>query len=135
MRRSDYCTRADCLYHKKAKKNSNDHSCDYLVMTGRSRIAQIPDQAQRRNWAACPCYKSGQRSRAMRPTMEVNASRQRYDWALGTMLYRAGASDAEIARALGCSRSGVKWWRRRMGYPGNGGKEETPCDGATDAQS
>lgn len=114
MKSKDYCPRKGCMYHRELQ-HVRDNSCDYMMLTGRSRIAQIPDKAQRRNWAACPCYETKTKARRYGPGVHPYT----YDWALGTRLYRAGATDREIAEALGCSRGNVEYWRRKRKLPAN----------------
>ncbi|MBR3293599.1 MAG: hypothetical protein IKI69_04140 [Oscillospiraceae bacterium] len=114
MKSKDYCSRKGCMYHRELL-HVRDNSCDYLMITGRSRIAQIPEKEQRRNWGACPCYTPKTRARRYGPGVQPYT----YDWALGTRLYRAGATDRELAKALGCSVANVKYWRGRSGLPAN----------------
>lgn len=115
----EYCDRKSCEFWKDPEKGT-PNSCDYLMITGRSRIAQIKDKRQRRDFGSCPCYSKGRRKWRPRQKLPYEM-RATYDWSLGTRLYRAGASDREIAAELGCSPSGVMYWRRKMGLPANGG--------------
>lgn len=114
MKSKDYCPRKGCMYHRELQ-HVRDNSCDYLMITGRSRIAQIPEKEQRRNWEACPCYETTRKLVRRGPGMHPYT----YDWSLGTRLYREGATDQEIAEALGCSLGNVGYWRRRQGLPAN----------------
>lgn len=111
---SDYCTRKSCRYWADHRYNTAN-SCDYLMLTGKSRIAQIPDKAMRRNFDACPCYERGKKDRT-RPLLPFEMQTT-YNWSLGRKLYNAGASDRKIAAALGCSRAAVRYWRGRHKLP------------------
>ena len=110
------CTRRDCRYYNEPRKGAI-YSCDYLGMTGRSRIKQIP-QNERLDFALCPCYERVQRTERLctEESYEQNAA---YDWREGRRRYGCGESDGEIAAALGCARSTVRYWRRRMRLPAN----------------
>ena len=48
--------------------------------------------------------------------------RRRLDYEMLQRLYDDGLSDAEIAKAAGCGKSGVSSWRYREGLPGNYGR-------------
>lgn len=48
----------------------------------------------------------------------------RYDWGKAEELYRAGKSDAAIAKVLGCSESTVWQWRAAFGLPTNNPKRK-----------
>lgn len=117
MKPKEYCDRKSCMYWSNPVKGS-PNSCNYIMFTGESRIAQIPDKKARRDWANCPCYLKGKALRG-HPYMP-ESMRPIYDWAKGRKLYREGALDSEIAEALGCTKSAVKWWRRQNGLPCNG---------------
>lgn len=111
------CPRRSCAYWHNPHGGGTPNSCDYLMIEGKSRIAQIPNRKERRDWSKCPCYKAGKKRKCL-PVLPFEM-RPKYDWALAMRLYRAGYSDSAIADMLGCSRSGVKWWRRKMGLTPN----------------
>ena len=106
---SDYCTKSKCIYWKKPGAGVN-HSCNYISLTGKSRIAQIPDRKLRHDFARCPLFEK----KAPPPPRPLDETRTRYDWRRGMTLYAAGATDAEIAQELGCKPQTVAWWRSRM---------------------
>ena len=108
---SEHCNRKKCIYRHEPRTNAPNY-CDYCAITGKSRIAQIPDKRKWRAWRSCPCYAEGSK-RASRPRFPGEGER-RYDWAKGMALYRKGATDREIAEKLGCSISGVRQWRRKL---------------------
>ena len=110
------CPRRDCRYYNEPRKGAI-YSCDYLGMTGRSRIKQLP-QSERLNFQRCPCYERVQRTEKL-CTEESYVKNAAYDWREGQRRYVRGESDGEIADALGCARSTVRYWRRRMRLPAN----------------
>lgn len=110
------CDRKKCRYYSPPSHHS-PNTCNYMMFTGKSRIAQIPDKKARRDWANCPCFQEGQNLKGK--LFSPGELRLAYDWAEAYKLYRAGALDRDIAAAIGCSVSGVKWWRRKSGLPSN----------------
>lgn len=113
---SGYCNRIDCKYWKEPA-NGVEHSCDYMMLTGKSRIAQIQDRKIRGDFDRCPVYEKGKRK--TQRNIDPAARPVKYDWAAGRQLYRSGATDREIADALGCSRKAVEWWRGKHKLPSN----------------
>lgn len=107
--RKQYCWRRSCKYWRNPVGHGL-HSCEYLTLTGKSRIKQIPDRRQRRNYDACPCFDQGKKPM---PKVVRNTAHSKYDWTLGLALHGAGATDRQIAEALGCTSKTVKWWRRK----------------------
>ncbi len=105
-----YCWRRSCIYWKEPGKYGGN-SCDYMQITGHSKIAQIPDKKLRRDYRHCPVYDN--RKPAPKERIPSERAQSKYDWSKGRELYNGGATDREIAEALGCSREAVKWWRRR----------------------
>ena len=110
------CPRRSCSYWNESAYGAN--SCNYLMVTGKSRIAQIPDRKQRLDFDRCPCYTEKFKRKREKQLLPFE-TRSHYDWALGTKLYREGRCDREIAEALGCSKEAVKYWRGRMKLPAN----------------
>lgn len=110
------CHRRDCRYYNEPHKGA-PFSCDYLGMTGKSRIAQIPKE-ERLDFSCCPCYEHTERSQNG-CTEDQYEQKAAYDWQEGRRLYKLGKSDGEIAAALGCARSTVRYWRRRMHLSAN----------------
>ena len=53
---------------------------------------------------------------------QYHDKRRRLDYDTLQRLYDDGLSDAEIAAAAGCAKSGVASWRYREGLPGNYGR-------------
>ncbi len=107
--RRQYCWRRSCKYWRNPVGHGL-YSCEYLTLTGKSRIKQIPDRRQRRNYDACPCFEPGKKP-TLRPIRRTEHCK--YDWTLGMALYRAGATDRQIAETVGCTRKTVQWWRRK----------------------
>lgn len=112
-----------CIY--KAAPHSG-YICDYLLITGRSRgcpiegctVKKTKGQAKRHKPrpvtlpGSLPRVTTGQKA-PQKPGHKVT-----FDEAKALELYRAGKSDAEIAKTVGgISRQGILMWRRRRGLP------------------
>lgn len=112
-----------CIY--KAKPRSVN-KCNYLLITGHSRgcpiegctVKQTKGTAQRSRPrpvalpGSLPKITTGQHA-PQKPGHKVT-----FNEAKALELYRAGRSDAEIARTVGgISRQGILMWRRRRGLP------------------
>lgn len=89
--------------------------CDYLSVTGRSRIAQeTPEDAGR----PCRFYHKGRyapekkRPNAAAPTFRFSQVRL-------MVLYREGLNDQQIAREIGCTDTSVRKFRIRNNLPNN----------------
>ena len=107
--------------------------CDYLSITGRSRIAQeTPEDAGR----PCRFYESGRRAirrekilvvPRSEPTVALKTTGPNYRYSQDRMLtlYRQGLSDREISVMMGCSKATARQFRRRNSLPANlKGKEK-----------
>ncbi len=114
------CTRKSCRYWS-SPGTGIGNNCDYMTLTGKSRIAQIPDRKMRSDFDRCPLYEKGKRPKL--GPVKFGDVRTKYDWALGAQMYKAGATDREIAEALGCTRENVKYWRRNHKLPPNTGRQ------------
>lgn len=55
------CKHKDCMYTGISNRqyNPENHGCNYMGVTGKSRIAQLPDD--QRDPALCPFYKRGKK--------------------------------------------------------------------------
>lgn len=104
MTEDERCRHPDCIY--RAPKGEK-HGCNYLYMTGHCRTVGLPPRLQLP--CNCPRYIPDGTS----PTEII--TRDWRDEALG--LYNAGATDHEIAEALGISYDRVNRWRREKGLP------------------
>ncbi|MBR5342579.1 MAG: hypothetical protein IK149_01635 [Oscillospiraceae bacterium] len=114
--RVQYCWRRSCKYWRDPTANAF-HSCDYMMLTGRSRIKQIEDPRLRKDYGRCPLFEPGKRPKLRKVKPGLRGTK--YNWAVGMALYRSGATDREIAEELGCSRKAVQWWRRNHKLPCN----------------
>lgn len=111
--RKQFCWRKGCRYWRDPREHAS-HSCDYMMLTGRSRIKQIPDPKLRSDFSRCPLFERGSRKRLKKAKHEHAApSNTKYDWDKAREMYDAGATDREIFTALGCSRKTVQYWRRK----------------------
>ena len=116
MKRKEYCSRKNCMYWTNPA-GSSPNSCNYMMFTGKSRIAQIPNREDRRDFDKCPCFRRGPNLKGR--LFDPGELRAGIDWTKGYAQWREGKLDAEIAEALGCSKSAVKWWRRQNGLTSN----------------
>ena len=101
MKENERCQHPDCVY-RNSKDPVQTGQCNYLALTGRSRTVGLPERLK------LPCFC---------PYYEPNGktvTRQEEDWrAQALKLYNAGATDGEIAEALGAPRGRVQKWRSR----------------------
>lgn len=115
------CTKQDCRYRAPEGSRNN---CDYIAITGRSRIGQHP--VGQRSPHKCRLYDPGVRecvpidSGAALPGSMPNAKPRRVqpknrDWSVARKLHDAGAKRTEIARAMHCSLKVVDNWIKREG--------------------
>lgn len=116
-----YCWRRSCIYWNNPR-HDNKGSCNYMQVTGHSRIAQIPDRKLRRDFQHCPLFDT--KKPAPKERIPSERERAQYDWVKGKALYETGSTDREIAEALGCTKETVKWWRRKLQLPVNRKKDE-----------
>ena len=110
MTEEERCQHPDCIYRN---KNASDHgmtnpgNCNFLTMTGRSRIKGLPDRLQ----LPCNCIE-------YIPDRTATAAMVGMNWEeRARKLYNAGATDNEIAQATGVKYDRVNRWRRRQGMP------------------
>lgn len=106
------CKHEDCIYRAQpdsAEGYINTHACNYFFLTGRSRIAQHPPG--RRDPSQCILYmprEGGKVYMNRRTTAPV--------WEpLAFKMHKQGASDREIAAAVGVSPSTIYVWRVKHG--------------------
>ncbi len=119
------CKRRNCKYHMPAW---SAYGCNYAYITGKTRAGKLPPE--QRAPADCPLYERGRRAAAplepiclpgstpirdMERTTHNPGGKPKYDWARGRELYGCGATDRQIAEALGCNPQTVKDWRQRSG--------------------
>ena len=93
-----------CIY--RAKDNI---SCDFYFITGHTRKAQPPEK--------CTFYKRGDRCETPKEpqvpasTRKTLCGQRTYDLDLAMQMWTAGATDREIALAIGSSLKHVAGWR------------------------
>ena len=104
MTDDERCRHPDCIYRNQAKEGVWAHGCDYLRITGKSRIKGLPDRLQLP--CNCPYYTPDGTS-----PVEI-LTRNKEDEALA--LYNAGATDREIDTALGKQKGWACRWRNRQ---------------------
>lgn len=120
------CKHKTCKYHMPAW---SPYGCNYADITGKTRTGQLPPEQL--DPANCPLYKKGQRVMVTleplqfpgsNPKKDVDRARSnsggktKYDWDRARELYGDGATDRQIAAALGCNPHTVYHWRQRSGY-------------------
>ena len=115
-----HCAKTNCIYRAVP---TSENGCDYITITGRSRIKDLPPDKQ--DPADCPYYVPGTTEgkpvipACLKPATPVAAAsymprtRQPYDWALCDKLEAQGLSRREVARALGCTESAVRHYHER----------------------
>ena len=108
MTDKDRCRHPDCIYRaSKDVQGKYDFHCNYLFMTGRCRTAGLPERLKLPG--NCPRYVPDGTSPAEISTRDWRDEARRF--------YDAGATDHEIAEALGISYERVNRWRRAEGLP------------------
>ena len=120
-----------CIYRATETTLKND--CDYAIITGRTRTAQVerPSQLLPKN---CPFYEKGERQGRLThinledraATMEQH-NRQRleaFDKAALMAAYREGLNDHEIAERVGTTVNLIAYWRRQNELPRNEGRRK-----------
>lgn len=109
MTEDERCRHPDCIYRNRGYYAQATGQCDYLRIAGKSRIKGLPDRLQLP--CNCPRYVPDSTSPVELITRTM--------WEEALALYRAGATDKEIAEAIGKSREGVCAWRHRNNLPCN----------------
>ena len=90
MTEDERCRHPDCIYRNRADPDKSGN-CSYMIIEGRSRTARLPERL--RLPVNCPFYKP---DGVTPPEPE-----KRWDWRNEAWkLYRAGATDREIADRL-----------------------------------
>ena len=109
MTEAEQCRHSDCIYHT---GKGAENGCNYILMTGKSRIGGLP-------WRlTLPCHCPRYVPDGTSPVEIVYT-----DWRDEALrLYRAGATDREIADALGLLYNRVNRWRRESRLPRNADK-------------
>lgn len=103
MTEDERCRHPDCVYRNRADPDKSGN-CNYMVIEGRSRTARLPERL--RLPVNCPFYKP---DGTTPPEPEKRRDWRNEAW----KLYRAGATDREIAEALGKTSSCIATMRRR----------------------
>ena len=103
MKEDERCRHPDCVYRNRSDPEKSGN-CNYMVIEGRSRTAGLPERL--RLPANCPHYKPDGTT-PTEPTKRRNWRDEAWK------LYRAGATDREIADAMGLKVTRVANMRRR----------------------
>lgn len=117
MKENERCKHPDCIYRAtKEIQGAHGYNCNYLLMTGRCRTVGLPERLKLP--CNCPRYIPDGTS----PTEIITR-----DWRdEARSLYDAGATDHEIAEALGISYDRANRWRRSEGLPIHPDKKGSP---------
>ncbi len=109
MTEETHCVHPECIY--RAAGHGTAGACDYLTVTGKSRIKGLPPKLQLP--CNCPYYIPDGTEREREPEKEKSWQEK------AAALHRAGATDREIAAALDLKKDTVRVWRYRHGLPVN----------------
>lgn len=139
------CRRA-CKYRGEICRGGG---CDYLGMTGKSRLKAVYDLLGVERLSAeqlqkepllrpenCPLYEKRQRGQAKKkqrpialPGSRIRAPKQpkkahnkgvySFDVVWALRLYQQGLNDIQVATAVGTRRANIFWWRKVNGLPTN----------------
>lgn len=139
------CRRA-CKYRGEICRGGG---CDYLLMTGKSRLKAVYDllgvdrlsaeQLQKEPLLRpenCPLYEKRQRGQAKKkqrpialpgsrirmpkqPKKAHNKGVYSFDVVRALRLYQQGMNDIQVATAVGTKRANIFWWRKVNGLPTN----------------
>lgn len=91
-------------------------TCDYLVITGRSRTGGLTKEEK---LEPCRVFEPGKRMRRIEGIAYSRNGRFTYDQQKIRKMYFEGLNDTEIARRVGCVSSTVRLWRKRHDLPPN----------------
>ena len=116
----------DCKYSTAGTRNADKWGCQYSDVTGRTKHRRN----ERYDIRQCKYYEPGPKVKLITPPLsmlprpvkpEENARLHRgpqYDWEKEAVpLWEKGATDAEVAEALGCSLHYAGKMRLRLGLP------------------
>lgn len=112
------CTKTDCKYRGSNKFENG--SCNYLFITGTSKLAQIP-KGQKYDVRKCQFYEPGRKINPpkVNPTVTPNTTTtkngvariEQFDNAVD--FYDANLSDTDMAMVFGVSIQAVSAWRHK----------------------
>ena len=93
--------------------------CDYAEKTGKTRTSILTHEELIQS--PCPLYIRGRKERKHAPPPQE--SHDKYNWEKAHSMWESGATDNEIAEAIGCAESTVRK-RRYMWGKANKNKKE-----------
>ena len=113
---------AGCIYF------GTDVPCEYFFIAGKTPQSQGV-KLDPEGPGGCALKQKGKRQKRTLPALRVNPTRNKpskLDTPKAMAMYKAKASDCEIADAFGVAASTVGDWRRKRGLPRNYGQGERP---------
>lgn len=116
--KTQHCIHPECIYRASPSESSLKHNCDYAGITGECRTVGVSEEDK----LPCNCKKYVPGGEPARTVIRRGLWR---DEAWG--VYRSGATDQEIAEAMGVSRNAVRKWRYDNNLPCHQGKAGPPA--------
>ena len=123
----------ECLYSADGIYNA-PYRCNYATLTGHCRIKVVRRKGPDGTWRQVKTVETPEECSYFAPPRREHQKRKlqreakkpgtkcrapRWDWDKARKLWTAGASDQEIAKALGCGKPAVCLWRRKNGLRSN----------------
>lgn len=111
------CKKTDCVYYT----SSDWYKCNYLTITGMSKLAQIP-KGEKYDVDRCQFYKRGRKQRAAidppivrNDQVDYSKEASTIDSEVAFQLYDEKLTDSDIGRLLNIHPNAVAKWRKRNG--------------------
>lgn len=118
------CERADCIYYSVESKNKVKPRCNYIFVTGVSKLSQIPE-GEKYDISKCQFYEKKTRkayNRITKPSVTPNGETTRKGVARIETIenaidyYEANLSDTDMSILFGTTIQAVSAWRNKHGY-------------------
>lgn len=107
---------SSCIYRAGNRQSVN--GCDYALITGKCRTAEI-DDPELLHPSKCPLYVKGVRQNAVDHIPLTDKNRGRIKHEEFKRLWEQGATDKELANTFGVSPITIGIYRRKRGYACN----------------
>ena len=118
------CERADCMYYSVESKNKVKPRCNYIFVTGVSKLSQMP-KGEKYDISNCPFYEMKTRksyNRITKPSVTPNGEMTKKGVARIESIenaidfYEANLSDTDMSILFGTTIQAVSAWRNKHGY-------------------